>query len=96
MQKFKFVLTIRDVMRGNYYVDLSFDNYEEFKQMYDYYSNDSDYEVMSVTADVRDIGKDIMLKHKELLHENKEAWEYGNYSISKAWEDAVKSVCLVE
>lgn len=96
MQKFKFVLTIRDVMRGNYYVDISFDNYEEFKQRYDYYSNDSDYEVMSVTADVRDIGKDIMLKQNELLHENKEAWESGNYSISQAWEDAVKSVCLVE
>ena len=29
MQKFKFVLTIRDIMRGNYYVDISFDNLVE-------------------------------------------------------------------
>ena len=31
-----------------------------------------------------------------LTMENKEAWESGNYSISQAWEDAVKAVCLVE
>lgn len=46
-------------------------------------------------TELQEIGNDIMKRHTELLSEHREAWEDGAYSISQAWEDAVKEICLL-
>lgn len=46
-------------------------------------------------TELQDIGKDIIKKQNELLCEHRKEWELGRYSISDAWEEAVKEICLI-
>lgn len=46
-------------------------------------------------TELQEIGNDIIKKQKKLLSEHREEWELGRYSINKAWEDAVKEICLL-
>ena len=46
-------------------------------------------------TELQEIGNDIIKKQKELLSEKREEWKLGRYSINKAWEDAVKEICLL-
>ena len=45
--------------------------------------------------ELQEIGNAIIRKHKDLLSEHREEWEMGRYSINKAWEDAIKEICLL-
>lgn len=45
--------------------------------------------------EIQEIGNDIIKKQMELLDEHRDEWEMGRYSISQAWEDAVKEICLL-
>lgn len=46
-------------------------------------------------SELQEIGKDIIKKQRELLSEHRDEWERGIYSTNKAWEDAVKEICLL-
>ena len=46
-------------------------------------------------TELQNIGNDIVKKQRELIEQNREGWESGKYSSSKAWEDAVKEICLL-
>lgn len=46
-------------------------------------------------TDLQKIGKEIIKKQKDLLYEHDDEWQMGRYSIGKAWEDAVKEICLL-
>lgn len=47
-------------------------------------------------TELQNIGNDIVKKQRELIEQNRENWESGKYSSSKAWEDAVKEICLLK
>ena len=46
-------------------------------------------------SELQEIGKEILKKKSELLDKNRFEWESGKYTSNKAWEDAVKEVCLL-
>lgn len=46
-------------------------------------------------TDLQEIGKEIIKKQKDLLYEHDDERQLGRYSIDKAWEDAVKEICLL-
>lgn len=46
-------------------------------------------------TELQEIGNDIMKKKRELLSQHREEGVLGKYSIAKAWEDAVKEICLL-
>lgn len=46
-------------------------------------------------SELQEIGNDIIKKQKELLSEHQDEWQQGHYTKEKAWEDAVKEVCLL-
>ena len=45
---------------------------------------------------LKELGEAIIKRHTYLLEENREDWELGRYSINKAWEDAIKEICLLK
>lgn len=47
-------------------------------------------------TELKEIGEAIIKRHTELLEENRKDWELGRYSINKAWEDAIKEICLLK
>ena len=47
-------------------------------------------------TELQEIGKDIIKKQSELLDKHREDWEIGRYSISEAWEEAIKEICLLK
>ena len=53
-------------------------------------------EYRELPTELKEIGKAIIKRHTELLEENREDWELGRYSINKAWEDAIKEICLLK
>ena len=46
-------------------------------------------------TELQEIGNTIIKKQKELLYEHREEWELGRYTTNKAWEEAVKEICLL-
>lgn len=46
-------------------------------------------------TELQEIGNAIIKKQKELLYEHREEWELGRYNTNKAWEEAVKEICLL-
>ena len=53
-------------------------------------------EYKDLQTELQEIGKAIIKRHTYLLEENREDWELGRYSINKAWEDAIKEICLLK
>lgn len=47
-------------------------------------------------SELQEIGKDIIKKQEELLSQHEDEWQQGRYSKDKAWEDAVKEICLLQ
>lgn len=51
---------------------------------------------MSMTrTELQEIGWDIIKTKNKLLDERREDWYSGRYSAIRAWEDAVKEICLL-
>lgn len=51
---------------------------------------------MSMTrTELQEIGRDIIKTKNKLLDERREDWYSGRYSAIRAWEDAVKEICLL-
>ena len=46
-------------------------------------------------SELQEIGNDIIKKQNELLSEHWDEWQQGRYTKEKAWEDAVKEICLL-
>lgn len=60
----KYTITIKDIMRGSLF-DVECEDFEELKNKYKRYSNDSDYEVIhmhSVLLEIRPIHKDAVIE----------------------------------
>lgn len=47
-------------------------------------------------TELQEIGKAILDKKKELICEKREDWELCRYSISEAYEEAIKEICLLQ
>lgn len=47
-------------------------------------------------TELQEIGNEIIKKQKELLYEHRDEYEMGRYNFNKAWEEAVKEICLLK
>lgn len=47
-------------------------------------------------TELQNIEKDILEEQKRLLTDNREDWEMGKYSITQAYEEAIKEVCILK
>ena len=47
-------------------------------------------------SELQEIGNDIIKKQNELLSKHWDEWQQGRYTKEKAWEDAVKEICLLK
>ena len=50
---------------------------------------------MITKVELQEIGKEIIKRQRELLEKNQDKWERGQYTKAKAWEDAIKEICLL-
>lgn len=46
-------------------------------------------------TELQEVGKEIIEKHNELMHEHFSEYQSNKYFDGDAWEEAVKEICLL-